>query len=479
MANLPNWTSDKDRLFCDGKPVTIRGVNYFGFETETLCPHGLWNVSLDSVLDFVKSSGFNALRVPFSLDFALNMKAMPTSINYAANPGLRDKTAGQVMDVLVQECAERGLLVMPDLHRIRKDGGIPEVMWLETKEQDLHTAWTNVVNRYKGAWNVFAADLVNEPHGRATWGTGNETDWRLAAERLGATVLKANPRLLVFVEGVDKSQSGHDAFWGGSIESCITAPVRLPVPKKLVYSPHVYGPDVFMQKYFSADNFPDNMPTIWEAHFGFAVARQDAAVVPGEFGGKAKSGSPDLRWQQRIVQWFRSKNMSTFYWCVNPNSGDTNGLLMEDWKSPDNAKLALLRTLPAPTTFTGKGATVSPGANPDTGDKTDDEPPEVGKGVSTAVKVDNKWTDSGATVYQYTAELVNNTSVTVKDLRFRVRVDSKTPIRQFWAMEQAAGSSGGVYRLPKWLQDNGGLAPGARLVVGFITADATVSLARP
>lgn len=34
-----------------------------------------------------------------------------------------------------------------------------------------------------------------------------------------------------------------------------------------------------------------------------------------------------------------------FFWCVNPNSGDTGGLLNYDWMTPDTKKLEFLATL--------------------------------------------------------------------------------------------------------------------------------------
>lgn len=51
-----------------------------------------------------------------------------------------------------------------------------------------------MICRYMGAWNVFAADLKNEPHDSATWGDNvMRTDWRLAAERLGNMILASRP----------------------------------------------------------------------------------------------------------------------------------------------------------------------------------------------------------------------------------------------------------------------------------------------
>ena len=57
----------------------------------------------------------------------------------------------------------------------------------------------------------------------------------------------------------------------------------------MVLSPHVYGPDVYAQPYFSDANFPDNMPTIWNTHFGFAKPA-GYALASTEWGGRYGNG---------------------------------------------------------------------------------------------------------------------------------------------------------------------------------------------
>ena len=130
-----------------------------------------------------------------------------------------------------------------------------------------------MVNRYLNKWNVIGVDLKNEPHGAATWGTNNiVTDWRLAAERIGNTILKINSNLLIFVEGISNNQINltAEANWdGGNLTGVISAPIRLSNPQKLVYSPHVYGPDVYLQSYFTSSNFPNNMPDIWKRQWAY------------------------------------------------------------------------------------------------------------------------------------------------------------------------------------------------------------------
>ena len=57
------------------------------------------------------------------------------------------------------------------------------------------------------------------------------------------------------------------------------------------------------------------------------------------------SGS-DLVWMNAWVAYLKSRDMTdNFVWCLNPDSGDNGGLLMQDWHTPDTAKLALVATL--------------------------------------------------------------------------------------------------------------------------------------
>jgi len=130
-----------------------------------------------------------------------------------------------------------------------------------------------------------------------------------------------------------------------------SSPVAINARDKLVYSPHVYGPDVHGQPYFSTSDFPTNMPTIWEDHWGFIPSTTGAACVIGEWGGPC-TGNNRI-WLEALVTYLRGKDMiDQFFWCLNPNSGDTGGLLKDDWTTPDQARLDLLsRLVPSPTQF--------------------------------------------------------------------------------------------------------------------------------
>jgi hypothetical protein len=48
------------------------------------------------------------------------------------------------------------------------------------------------------------------------------------------------------------------------------------------------------------------------------------AICPGEWGGWAKEGGKDAAWQMKLADWFVENGITdSFYWCLNPNSGDT------------------------------------------------------------------------------------------------------------------------------------------------------------
>lgn len=66
--------------------------------------------------------------------------------------------------------------------------------------------------------------------------------------------------------------------------------------------------DVYKQSYFSALTFPNNMPAIWDLHWGFLRDTQPRAVVVGEWGGFCKG--KDAKWQRRLARYLRERGMA-------------------------------------------------------------------------------------------------------------------------------------------------------------------------
>jgi endoglucanase len=336
--------------------IRLKGCNYFGLETNIYTVHGLWATSLDSILAFLAKNKFNAIRLPIALDLVLKMDQLrPSGIDFSKNPSLQGLTVGQLLDKVITKCREYNMLVMLDMHVHDSQGPIEE-LWYTNKfnEAKWIQGWQILVTRYRGWSHVFACDLKNEPHGRATWAVGNkDTDWAKAAERIANAIHKINPKLLIFVEGIENaSKPKFGSFWGGNFMDVANYQIKLTVPNKLVYSPHVYGPDVFMQQYFKDPNFPKNMPAIWNEQFGFIKKNGIGCLIVGEWGGKYKQGSLDETWQNEFGNWLITNDVDSFYWCFNPNGGDSGGLVESDWTTPVQRKLDLLaRVHPNPVKF--------------------------------------------------------------------------------------------------------------------------------
>lgn len=348
------------------EPLALRGINWFGFESNQYCPHGLWAASMDSLLDTLETNGFNAVRFTFSADFALGLDTLVAKASALHNPALVGYTAGRMLDHVVAECRKRGMLVMLCMYRFSATDGekIPELWYSDAyPESKVVQAWKCIAARYADSPNVFAYDLKNEPHGCATWGSGDPaTDWSKAVERIGNAVHAINPKALIFAEGIDRRDKGGTTAWGGSLEGLRRYVPKLQIKDKLVFSPHVYGPDVVptMDCFSPSVNnpsFPNNMPAVWEQEWSFCV-KDDVAPFPlplvvGEWGGRNEAGTQDRVWHEALVDYMTGVLgcTSAFYWALNANCGeDTKGLLGEDWKTVDEDKIAIISKLcPKPT----------------------------------------------------------------------------------------------------------------------------------
>jgi endoglucanase len=120
------------------------------------------------------------------------------------------------------------------------------------------------------------------------------------------------------------------------------------VPHRLVYEVHDYGPEIWLQSWFRAANFPQNLPRQWDTHWGYLQQQGLAPVFVGEFGGKEVNRGREGRWIHTLMAYIHAHGLSYTFWCLNPNSGDTGGLLENNWTTVNPAKMALLRTDLAP-----------------------------------------------------------------------------------------------------------------------------------
>jgi len=324
-----------------GENACLTGVSWFGMETVTFCPHGLWARNWQQMLDQIALCGFNSIRLPYSNQL-FDSASIPTGIDFTKNSDLQGLTGLDIMDRVVHGAGRRGLRVILDRHRPDASGQSPLWYTDHVSEERWIADWVMLAQRYRAEPSVIGADLHNEPHSPATWGDGKvATDWRLAAERAGNAILQANPTWLIVVEGIDQ-YNGEGYWWGGSLMGARQFPVRLKHPDKLVYSAHDYGPGVWGQSWFAAPAFPRNLPPLWHAQWGYLVQEGIAPVWIGEFGGRSMGTDTEGVWQRSLVTYLKENHISYAYWAWNPNSGDTGGILEDDWQTVNRAKMDIL-----------------------------------------------------------------------------------------------------------------------------------------
>ena len=328
-----------------GNTVRLTGVNWFGLETATYAPHGLDRRAMTDLLDQIRTLGFNVIRVPFSSQL-FDTGSTPNTIDTAKNPELAGKTGPEILDILIAQAGQRGLRIILDRHR--PDSNAQSALWYTSSysEERWIKDWETLAQRYKDNPVVVAFDLHNEPHSPATWGSGSmTTDWRLAAQRAGNRILAVDPDALIMVEGIDVIDNNF--YWqGGNLRGVASAPVQLSSPGHVIYSAHDYPASVFAQPWFSASGYPANLPALWDATWGY-ITTSTAPVLVGEFGTKLATDS-DRKWFQALTSYIKTHQLSFTFWTLNPDSGDTGGILNDDWTTVNQDKMAALTPLLAP-----------------------------------------------------------------------------------------------------------------------------------
>ncbi|WP_238499463.1 cellulase family glycosylhydrolase [Streptosporangium soli] len=373
-----------------GATVRLTGINWFGMETDNKTFHGLWSTNpWRGQLDLMARLGYNTIRIPYSND-ALKSGAQATGINDFVNPDLIGLSPLQILDRVIGYAGDKGMRVILDRHRPTSAG--QSALWqvAATPESTWINDWKALAQRYAGNTTVIGADLHNEPHAEGTnpnatgacWGCGDTArDWRLAAERAGNAVLSVNPNWLIFVEGVscpsgglsnvwdgDPSNDEDCGWWGGNLSKAGAFPVRLSVANRLVYSPHDYATSVYHQSWFDAPNYPANLPAIWDKYWGYLHRQNIAPIMVGEFG-TTLAANVDKVWLQELMKYLGTgvNGMSFTYWSWNPNSGDTGGILKDDWITVDQAKQSILQPYLIPPAGGDGGGPGTPTPTPTVG----------------------------------------------------------------------------------------------------------------
>ncbi|MBQ3948447.1 MAG: cellulase family glycosylhydrolase, partial [Ruminococcus sp.] len=200
------------------------------------------------------------------------------------------------------------------------------------------------------------------PASMAKW--DNSTDknnWKYSSEECAKSILKVNPHALILIEGIEQSpmidrgytwddpdkfqpkegeERWYGAWWGGNLRGVKDLPV-LPESGQIVYSPHDYGPSVYAQTWFAKDFTTETLlKDYWYDTWAYINDKDIAPLLIGEWGGHMDKG-PNQKWMELLRDYMINNHINHTFWCLNPNSGDTGGLLDTQFKNWDEAKYGL------------------------------------------------------------------------------------------------------------------------------------------
>lgn len=356
----------------DGKRVWLTGVNWFGYNTGTNTFDGLWNSELKSSVAAIADHGFNLIRVPMSAELINQWAAgeyPKANYNNALNPDLNGMNSLEIFDYFLKLAEENGIKVMPDIHSAETNASGHTVnLWYTSKisAEDYYSALEWMAERYKDNDTIIAFDLKNEPHGKpyegssaAIWNDSTSANnWKHVAETAAARVLAKNPNVLIMVEGTEiypKNLSANSDYhstndddyyfnwWGGNLRGVKDYPVDLgKYQNKLVYSPHDYGPAVYAQPWFQGGyTFDSLMKDCWRDNWFYIHESNTAPLLIGEWGGFMQE--PNLTWMTYMRQLIKENKLNHTFWCFNANSGDTGGLVLDDFTTWDEEKYAFVK----------------------------------------------------------------------------------------------------------------------------------------
>jgi endoglucanase len=345
---FPLHTSGRFIVDSNGTRVHLNGVNWYGAESTDFVVAGLQAASLQSIVQQIKSLGFNVVRLPWSNQL---YETNPAVGNYAlaANPGMQGENALTVLDQVIAALTGAGIMVILDNHNSNAEWCCSTTdgnsLWYNTDYPQANwiSDWQGMAQRYQNNALVIGVDLRNEPRSPATWGGDSSTDWHAAAELGGNAVLSVNPHLLVFVEGVN---------YALDLSGVASLPIQLNVANQLVYEAHDYGFD-----YTGLSGYSDYVSQV-NADWGYLVTGSNPQPLwIGEFGTCntantcVNSGSNgDLGfWFNMITALIKQYGIDWTYWAVNGTestgsgriygAAETYGVLNPTWNGSANPLL--------------------------------------------------------------------------------------------------------------------------------------------
>ena len=149
----------------------------------------------------------------------------------------------------------------------------------------------------------------------------------------------------------------YGAWWGGNLRGVKDYPIDFGSKSRnsqIVYSPHDYGPSVYNQTWFDKDFTTQTLlDDYWYDTWAYINDQDIAPLLIGEWGGHMDGGK-NQKWMELLRDYMIDNHINHTFWCLNPNSGDTGGLLDSSFTVWDDEKYDLFEPSLWQTSKTGK-----------------------------------------------------------------------------------------------------------------------------
>lgn len=390
--------------------VSAKGINIVRMPISTELLMSWMNGTPDSVSSV--NAGYSPPADEVGEDGTITPAGSYVNINkdFVESDGKTVKNSLEIFDVIMQKMKKYGLKVLVDVHSpAAHNSGHNYNLWyyndaaedadgmattadgVKVSFDDWVDSVTWLAERYANDDTILAYDLKNEPHGKrgysgttcpagiARWDdTELENNWAYAATVCGKSILKVNPNALILIEGVEqypKTEKGYTydtadiwqasaevspwygAWWGGNLRGVKDYPIDFgskELNSKIVYSPHDYGPSVYNQTWFDKDFTTQTLlDDYWYDTWAYINDQDIAPLLIGEWGGHMDTGK-NQKWMELLRDYMIDNHINHTFWCLNPNSGDTGGLLGYDFTTWDDDKYALFEPSLWKTSTSGK-----------------------------------------------------------------------------------------------------------------------------
>jgi endoglucanase len=379
-----------------GRRVKLASVNWYGAEEKDYVVSGLDCQKLDDIAKEIRNLGFNSVRLPFSNEMVERslkrrnrLKVDETRL--AANPDLMGRSPLEVYKAVVRALTSQGLLVILDDHTSNAEwccslgdrNGLWDSFQRTATFKNFSTKrwlsdWRHMAAMFRHNPAVVGADLRNELrddhlNGRRQpgwYGGPRQDDWWQAAIMGGSAVNRANPNLLVMVEGTNYATNLKGVFDHPlTFRECMKSQ-RLPRDvchwlrhHRVVYSPHDYWWDEKDVTCYDGCAPESALHSRLGKAWGFILTKHRKFTAPiwvGEFGTchqdeACLSGSgPEGNWFPKFVRYLSDGDIDWSYWAVNgteargtetydngsiksqrsPADEETYGVLSRQWNHP-------------------------------------------------------------------------------------------------------------------------------------------------